>query len=1026
MDIRIVQAKIDAIRTRIAEKTWPIEGWRMRTADHPTVDKYDYEGPWRKARFPARFPGGKTVFLRADVDVPKGEKLQDPRLSFAFRDMEGMLRVDGKTRAGIDANHPWTTLPSAGKHELLLEFLSVPWSFRDPKGLDEFGQLDGAELVLVNRPVEAAFYDLHFLFGAEQTETHDRRRQLLHDALESALLRIDLTAPREAFLRDIAAMRRTLAADLKAIGTDAEAGRLCLTGHSHIDTAWLWPIRETIRKCGRTFSTAARMMEQFPDYRFSCSQPQLYAYAKEHFPEVYKEIRKWVRAGRWETTGAMWVEADCNTTSGESLVRQMLYGIEFFRREFGTRPRSLWLPDVFGYSGALPQILQRCGLPYFFTCKLHWQSRNPFPDHLFWWRGIDGSRVLAHIPLHPDYYNNPTEPEDLRACWDNFLQKGRYDEVLVPFGFGDGGGGPTAHQLECAGRAKAFPGLPPCRQDGAEDYLARAAKRAGDLPVWDGELYLETHRGTYTTHGATKKANRQNELRYREAEIFGAAASDFGEKIPVDQLHEGWQTILLHQFHDILPGSSIGEVYAETLADHARVAEAGEKIIDRSLKRLASHAAPAGKGRNVCVFNSLGWDRCDVAGVTIDDPGEKTVTFVDADGNETIGQVVGKDDGKANVVFVPDRVPSVGYATYAVRTDAPARPKTSLLVDTKRLENRYYRIELDEDGAIRRLLDKRYDREVVAPGQVLNDLQLFQDGPEREAAWNVHDTFEKRRYAFDGKTTIKVVERGPVRAVVRITRRHRKTVIEQDLTIYDQLPRIDFVTRARWQERQTMLKAAFPVDVLSTRATYEIQFGALERATHRNTSWEQAKFEVCAQRWVDLSETGYGVSLLNDCKYGHDVRGNCLRITLLRGTESPDPKADLGEHEFTYSLLPHAGGWQEAEVVRRAMELNVPMRGVMRRGRGGELPPSHSFLRIDGEGVVFETLKRAEDGRGWILRLYESQGGRGPVTVRYHRPLASVRECNLVEEDERKVRVTEQGFSFDIRPFEIKTFRLEE
>jgi len=1031
MDYRIVRTKIETIAARTPEKAWPIEAWQARTADFPAIDQYKYDGPWRRAELPARFPGGKTVFLRTTVNVPARLPLKDLRLAFAIRDVEGMLRIDGTTRAGIDANHTWTTLPSAGKHELLLEFTSVPRFFRDPSCLDEFSQFDGGELQLVNRTIEAAYYDLDHLYQTETSETNERRRRLLHEVLEEALLGIDLTVPRDRFVADLVAMRRWLATRLAQIGTEDEGGRLCLTGHSHIDTAWLWPIRETIRKCGRTFSTAVRLLEQYPDYVFSCSQPQLYAYTKRHFPELYRQIRKWVKRGRWETTGAMWVEADCNTTSGEALVRQMLYGIEFFRKEFGTRPRSLWLPDVFGYSGALPQILQRCGLPYFFTCKLHWQSRNPFPNHLFWWRGIDGSRVLAHVPLLPGGYNSNTKPPALRQSWASFLQKAEYDEVLVPFGYGDGGGGATPAFLEYAARAKDYPGLPRCRQAGAEAYLAEAARKAKNLPVWNGELYLETHRGTYTTHGATKKANRRNELRYREAEIFGAVASHFGQKVPVDDLLEGWQTILLHQFHDILPGSSIGEVYIETLADHERVAAVADKIIDRSLNAIAARITPAGRGRNVCVFNSLGWDRSDVVSVTVPDS-DKDVSFVDENGNETPGQVVGSEDGEAQVVFVPDHVPAVGYATLVARRDARSRgarasTPSGLRVSTKRLENRYYILELNANGAITRLLDKRSDREIVAPGQVLNDLQLFQDGPEGEAAWNVHNTFEKRRYPFDGRTTIRVVERGPVRAVVRVTRRHRKTVIEQDITLYDRLPRIDFVTRADWRERQTMLKAAFPVNVLSTRATFEIQFGALERPTHRNTSWEQEKFEVCAQRWVDISEGGYGVSLLNDCKYGHDVVDNVLRITLLRGPESPDPTADLGKHEFTYSLLPHTGDWRDAETVRRAIELNVPMRAVPRRGkarRNAKLPPSRSFVTIDGEGVVFEALKRAEDGRGWILRLYESHGGRGPVTVRYPLPLKSVTECNLVEEDERRLRLKQGQFTFAIKPYEIRTFRL--
>jgi len=1025
MDYRIVKAKIEALCSRVADKTWPIGPWQARTANFPAIDRYEYDGAWSKVELPARFRAGKTVFLRAGVNVPAAMPLKDLRVEFNFRDMEGLLRVDGTPRAGIDKFHTWTTLPRTGRHELLLEFASVPSFYQDPSLLREFSQFDHARLVWVNRTVEGAYYDLRFLWEAETSEPNDRRRRLLHGILEEALLMIDLTVSRDRFLADVGAMRRRMARRLAEVGSEAEGGRLCLTGHSHIDTAWLWPIRETIRKCGRTFSTAVRLMEQFPDYVFSCSQPQLYAYTKRHFPDLYKEIGKWVRRGRWETTGAMWVEADCNTTGGEALVRQMLYGIEFMRKEFGTRPRSLWLPDVFGYSGALPQILQRCGLPYFFTCKLHWQSRNPFPDHLFWWRGIDGSRVLAHIPLLWNGYNSDTEPAHTRRNWNDYLQKAEYDEVLVPFGYGDGGGGATPGMLEFAARSQDFPGLPRCRQAGAEAYLAEAARKAKDLPVWDGELYLETHRGTYTTQGATKRANRRNELRYRQAEILSAIASQFGEKVPVAELTEGWHTILLHQFHDILPGSSIGEVYKETLADHARVAAVGDRIIHRAMQTLARNARRAGDGKAICVFNSLGWNRSDIVRFPTH-AGGMDALVVDEKGITIPAQVVKEQNGKTELIFAPEDVPPVGYATFTLKRGRgrSATKDTSLRVSAKRMENRYYRIELNADGAITRLFDKRFGREVVAPGNVLNDLQLFQDGPEIEAAWNVHDTFEKRRYPFEGKTTIRVVEQGPVRALVRVVRRHRRTVIEQDIILYDWLARIDFVTRADWHERQTMLKAAFPVDVLSTRATYEIQFGALERATHRNTSWEQVKFEVCAQRWVDLSEADYGVSVLNDCKYGHDVKDNVLRITLLRGAESPDPTADLGRHEFTYSLLPHKGDWRQAETVRRAMELNVPMVAAPVRGRGGKLPASHSFIMIDGDHVVFETLKRAEDGRGWIVRLYEAHGGRETVTVRCRFPVKSVVECNLVEEDEKKLPFRKGRFTFEIKPYEIKTFRL--
>ncbi len=459
-----------------------------------------------------------------------------------------------------------------------------------------------------------------------------RRKQLIHAALEAALIAVDLTAPADEYRLQVIDARDILAQRIGAIAPDPEAGRIYLTGHSHIDTAWLWPLRETVRKCSRTFATAARLMERYPDYRFSCSQPQLYAYTKKHFPALYEEIKKWVATGRWECTGGPWVESDCNVPSGEALIRQMLHGLRFFREEFGARPHSLWLPDVFGYPASLPQILQGCGLRDFYTNKLHWQARNLFPVNLFWWEGIDGTRVLAHIPKLRNGYNGWPNPEQLLIGWDNFEQKAVYDELLFPFGFGDGGGGPTEEMLEFTARATSFPGLPACRQGGGEAYFDEVRGRLTTddgrpttddrglppdsclltpaLPTWVGELYLETHRGTYTTHGEIKRANRKNELALREAEIAGFMAAVSGVPVDLSPLDAAWENLLLLQFHDILPGSSIGEVYREAALDNARTAETARGVRDAAWRGVAERIAAPGE---IVAFNSLSWPRSDAA-----------------------------------------------------------------------------------------------------------------------------------------------------------------------------------------------------------------------------------------------------------------------------------------------------------------------------------------------------------------------------------------------------------------------------
>jgi alpha-mannosidase len=1017
MDPRIVGKKLELLKSRTVVRSWPIERWEARSADYVRAGEYEYDGGWKKAEGESRWPAAKTVFFRAKSAVPGGVPLESLFVAFDFELLEGLLSIDGRPYCGVDTNHRRALVPHAGTLNLEVEFFSVPEALFLEAFKKKQGVFREARFELIDRDLEAAWYDLSFAVEAGDVVQDERRRRLILAGLEEALLAVDMTLPPDRFRDEVAAARAILKGKLDRIAPDPEGGRIFMTGHSHIDTAFLWPVRETVRKCARTFSTACRLMERYPDYRFTCSQPQLYAYTSKYYPELYTEIKRWVKEGRWETAGGMWVEADCNVPSGESLIRQILYGVGFFSLEFGTRPRSCWLPDVFGYPASLPGILRSCGLNYFYTNKLHWQARNKFPYHLFQWEGIDGSRVLAHVPLLKSYYCGYVSPGELALSWEGFGEKAVYGEMMYPFGFGDGGGGPTEGQLEYAERAKRFPGLPQCRQGLNEEYFEQVEKDAPALPHWRGELYLETHRGTYTTQAATKRANRKNELRLREAEIAGVLAGCAGIHVDFGPLADAWRNLLLLQFHDILPGSSIGEVYAEAARDHSAIAEAAASVRDAALEGLASQVPNA----DLLVFSSRSWERSDVTLASVP-RAAGPLELADGEGRVVPAQVVGENEDGAMVVFAPPAVPAMGYMAFRLRP-AETEAATSLKISANRMENRFFLVELNECGEIVRLLDKRHDREVIPSGQRANQLQLFQDGPENEAAWNVHATFEKRRYEFEGPSSIEVTENGPVRGALRLVRHHRESCIEQDIVLYDAVPRIDFVTRVAWRERQVMLKAAFPVEVMADRATFEIQFGAVQRATHSNTSWEQEQFEVPAQRWADLSEAGYGVSLLNDCKYGYDVKGNVLRLTLLRGPEWPDPTADLGHHEFTYSLLPHAGDWREGDTVRRALELNSPMTCVRGAAAGGALPAGRGFVTVAGPALV-ETIKPAEDGDGIIMRVYEPHGGRGKVTVAGPADLAGVSACNHVEEAEGPVPFKGDRFSFDIGPFQVRTFRL--
>ncbi len=1013
MDERIIRAKLAAIKDLLATPLAELGPWQGRQARHLAPGEYEYVTDWQDVENPSAWPALATVFLRtayAPQTVPAGDTAY---LEFSHNGLEGLAAIDGRPYCGVDANHRLVAAPEK-PGELSIEAIAIPSAMCSPGLSGTKAEFNGARIVAINPDEQRAQLDLEYAQMTVKAIAPGRRRSLLEQAVEEALLMIDLTRSREEIRRQLLEAGEGLRQRLGAIGRDAEGGRLFLVGHTHIDTAWLWPVRETIRKCGRTFATACRLMQAYPEFHFSCSQAQLFAYTKEHYPQLFEEIRHWVKAGRWHATGAMWVEADCNVTSGESLVRQLLYGLEFFKQEFGVRPRVCWLPDVFGYPASLPQIFQRAGVPYFYTYKLHWQARNPFPDHIFQWEGIDGSRVLAHVTLLQGAYNGSPVPEQLRFAWEHFLQKDKYPELLFPYGHGDGGGGPTAEMLEHFDRAKDYPGLPQCRTGSEEQFFEEAAQSKSVSDVWAGELYLETHRGTYTTHADAKAGNRRCELALRDAEILGVMAAWSGAPVNLSELKKAWELTLLNQFHDILPGSSIGMVYEDTRRDHATVLETAGRVIETATNALTKKE----DGQDVCVFNTTSWPRRDPVSLRLAKPAGP-VCVLDSDGRELPTQLVELSDTEAEIIFEPKAIAAFSAAGFRVAGQSP-QIDNELLIEERRLESPYYLIELAADGSICRLFDKANAREVVPEGSLANELQFYQDGPEHEAAWNIHASYEKRRYDAEPEADFEILERGPVRVRLRVKRRFRASTFVQDLIIYRRLARLDFVTEVDWQERQVLVKAAFALAVRSSRATFEIQFGAFERPTHRNTSWDQEKFEVCGQRWADISEPGFGVSLLNDAKYGHDVLGSRLRLTLLRGPEWPDPEADLGRHRFTYSLLPHQGDWVAGETVRRAAELNIPL-----RVRANCRPlASEPWLSLEASNVIADTLKPAEDGDGWILRLYEAHGARGQLTIKTRVALLEVLETNLVEENEGKVEMADGAFTISMLPFQLRTFRL--
>jgi alpha-mannosidase len=808
--------------------------------------------------------------------------------------------------------------------------------------------------------------------------------------------------------------------DVLSMRNGGTVHQLSAIGHAHIDTAWLWPLRETIRKCARSFSTALAYMEKYPGYIFGCSQPQQYAWMKEYYPTIFEGIKEAIKRGQWEPIGSMWVEADCNLASGESLVRQILHGKNFFLDAFGYETVDLWIPDVFGYSASMPQILKKAGVNYFVTQKISWSQFNKFPHHTFLWQGIDGTRVFSHFPA-ADTYNGNFSPAELLYAVHNFKENDRATRSLYIYGFGDGGGGPTTGMLEMAKRLEDFEGLPKVKLERVAEFLPKAATDAKDLPVWVGELYLEMHRGTYTTQARNKRGNRKSEFLLRDAEFFDVVAEPSGiprgalrpietpravydviakeGRTPAAYLDRAWKLLLLNQFHDIIPGSSIHWVYRDSERDYATIGELGAAVMDSARDALIEAIDTSDFKEPVVVFNTASHDR---------------------------EAVVSLSDGSPLYV----RVPGCGYtvtegeeaglsASFGTAVEVIEQEKV-IIIDNGLLRVVFSR----DDGLIRSIRDLRAGREVL-DGNRGNIFQLHRDYPTSFDAWEVDIFYRERCEEITALESIEIVESRALRAGVRIVRRFRDSKIVQKITLSANSARIDFDTEIDWNEQHKFLKVAFPVKVLSPRATYEIQYGHTERPTHYNTSWDMARFEVCAQKWMDLSEGDYGVALLNDCKYGCDIFENVIRLSLLRAPTAPDPEADRGRHLFTYSLLPHRGDFRAGKVVEEAYSLNIPLQVVPASPHTGALPSSCSFFQVDRPGVVIEAIERAEKENAVIVRLYEAHGTRGTVNLKISLPVSEACLADLMERSLDKVEIEGGNITLQIDPFEIITLKLK-
>ncbi len=778
-------------------------------------------------------------------------------------------------------------------------------------------------------------------------------------------------------------------------------GKLTLTGHAHIDLAWLWPVAESRRKVRRTWSSVLRLMDQYDDFTFNQSSAQAYRWMEEDDPELLDRIRKLVGEGRWEPVGGSWAEPDCQVTGGEAMARQLFYGQRYFEQHFGLRNTVAWLPDVFGFSGGIPQLLQQAGITGFFTTKLNWNEDNAFPYDLFWWQGLDGSTVLAHSFLNPNGgYNGHINPQDTRNTWQNFIGKRMQDEAILAFGWGDGGGGPSEDMLQNYDRIKDYPVLPRLRMGKVEEFYASLPREG--VPTYVGEMYLELHRATLTTQGLVKQLNRQGEHRLAEAEAFAAIASLNGADYPTDQLDAAWQDLLYNQFHDVLPGSSIHEVYEDTHPQLQEVVATAIATRDDALSALT--------GRGTDTF-----------AISNPDINARTLTAILPEGAEAGSLPYQKIE---NGVLVHDPGASIGGFATTIVSPAEKRLDGSepVFVSSKRgvttLENDIVTVEIGKDGTLHRVFDKRANRETLEDRG--NQLRAYVDRPRAWDAWDMDEAYPDTGMEITDVDHIAIVEEGPLRAAVRVTRSWRSSTFVQTYRLLAGSSRVDIDTRIDWHERLMLVRALFPTTIHSHEASFETMFGVQRRATHTNTSFERARFEVGAHRFVDLSEPNYGVALLNDAKYGHSVIGGTLGISLVRGPLYPDPFADEGHHHFTYSFFPHMGNWVDGGVTREARALNAPL-VVTAASADAEAQPR--FVTSEGIELGFAALTPSHDRDGLVLRVYEPHGDRGTASLTFHDAPASASRVNILEEpvDGAEIAVDGTTVSFEICPFEVVT-----
>jgi alpha-mannosidase len=1060
-ELKKLPPEAQAIIPKLFALDWlPQPQWKMRAANIPHGEGIDLDdSDWQVVKTPSQGPLG-ALWYRAWIEIPKslnGDDITGAKVSFRLNvDADGLgptiVYFNGRRVAMGDDLEPILLFENAGAGDRILAAVKLTRSI-GPK------HFQGAELRIRRPPgspsSETLWQELFSLgelapaFGPKAGEVRQR--------VQAASSAVDVGALQQG---DEQRFHNSLAkAQAELTELDQPAKNFLLvqaTGNSHIDAAWLWPWTETVDVVRRTFQTALQLMDEYPELHYAQSAAQYSQWMEEKYLALFQQTLNRAKEHRWELVGGMWVEPDLNMPDGESLVRQILIGKRYFRQKYNADVRIGWNPDSFGYNWQLPQIYKKSGIDYFVTQKMSWNETNQLPLTLFWWQSPDGSRVLTYFPTG---YGGSLEP--VRLAYQLGLgatHNPGLTQALNLFGEGDHGGGPTRDMLD-RGIGWSEPGLvfPKLRFGSAQEFLSAVEKRLDsahapvwnyksvaaqkpelpasmddkiELPIWNDELYLEFHRGVFTTQAKHKQNMRESEEWLLNAEKYASLAWLSGDTYPGERFNQAWRKVLFNQFHDLAAGSGIGVIYKDAQQDYDVAHWIANDATSSALRTLSTEIDTRSiPGTPVLVWNPLAWKRTDLVSFDLQLPAKSSsgITVLDSRGKPLLSQVLSADaaTNTYRLLVKPKDVPSLGYMVLHVVTGDPTEPSDLLAHDTT-LENSVLRMTIDSStGCITSLYNKATQFESLAQNSCGNELFAFHDQPKEYDAWNIDADFEKDFSRLDRADSVELVEKGPLRATIRVSRRWQNSRFVQDISLYAGMNRVDVTNDIDWHESHVLLKTAFRLAASSSEATYEIPYGTITRPTTRNNSWESAKFEVPALRWADLGDGRHGFSLINESKYGYDAKGNVLRLSLLRFPKDPDPQADQGRHHFTYSLYAHGGDWKEALTVERGYEFNYKLQAFQVQPHTGAMGPEHSYVSVDAPGLVLTAMKKTEDGDGLLLRLYEWKGNAGQVAIAVPEGATAARMANLMEEgSDSELPLSGGRVKVPYHPFEIISVRL--